>query len=99
MEATTMMGEAPQLMRYAFETIVSIGITLLVFIGKDFRSSLKEVTTNLNKLTLSVTSLIEKDNTREGMLSELKARVSAQDARLRDLELTVIKLSAKEDKE
>ena len=90
-----MITEAPQLMEYAFKTIVSIGIPIVLWILKDFKSTLKELTDNLNKLALSVTSLLEKDNSRENAIEELKTRVASIEAKLNRAERDIVRLSVK----
>jgi len=87
-----MFNEAPEMMEYVFKTIVSIGISVMIFILKDFKSSMKDLTDNLNKLTIVVTTLIEKDSNREETIIALKNEVDALEKRVNKSEKEILRL-------
>lgn len=87
-----MFTEAPEIMEYVFKTIVSIGISVMIFILKDFKSSMKDLTENLNKLTIVVTTLIEKDIGREKTIIDLKNEIDSLEKRVNKTEKEVLRL-------
>lgn len=86
-----MMEESPILLEYIFKTVVTIGIAVATYILKDFRSTLTKLTENLQSLTISVSTLVERDSTRETVILDLKKDIDVLTERLRKLEKDLIR--------
>ena len=86
-----MMQESPQLLEYVFKTIVAIGITVATFYFKDFRTTLTKLTENLQSLTISVSTLVERDSTREHVILDLRKEVDTLKERVTKLEKDLIR--------
>lgn len=88
--------EAQELLEYAFKGIISIGVGLMIYTLKDFKSSLSKLTDSLTAVTLSLRELIIKDENKAEKLTELKAELRITQSRITRLELEVARLKQKE---
>ena len=91
------MTESPELLEYVFKTIVAIGISVATFVLKDFRSTLSKLTENLQALTISVSTLVERDSSREHLISSQQRTINKLSEELRQVEQDVIRLETKLD--
>lgn len=80
------------ILEYVFKGIVSLGIGLMIYTLKDFKSSLTKLTDSLTAVTLSLRELIIKDENKSEKLSELKSEIKTMQDRLRRLESEVARL-------
>jgi len=81
--------EPTLILEYLFKGIVSIGVGLMIYTLKDFKSSLTRLADGLTAVTLSLRELIVKDENKSEKLTELKAEIKQMQERLRRLEAEV----------
>lgn len=85
-----------ELLEYAFKGVISIGVGLMIYTLKDFKSSLTRLTDSLTLVTLSLRELIIKDENKSEKLTEMKAELKTMQSRVTRLEIEVTRLKHKE---
>lgn len=80
-----MEGELNVYLEYAFKGLLSLAAMMMLYILKDFKLSLKELTKSLAAVTLSLNSLLIKDENKAERLAELKMEYDHLQADLAEL--------------
>jgi len=88
--------ETQQILEYLFKGVITLGVGLMIYTLKDFKSSLIKLTDSLTAVTLSLRELIIKDENKSEKLSELKADIKLVQDRLRRVEAEIVRLKHKE---
>lgn len=65
--------EATQVLEYCFKGLISLGVGMMIYILKDFKTSLKQVTDSLTEVTLTLKELMVKDNHKDETIAEIKS--------------------------
>ena len=88
--------ESSVVLEYVFKGIISIGVGLMIYTLKDFKTSLTRLTDSLTAVTLSLRELIIKDENKSEKLTELKAEIKTIQSKVVRLEIEVSRLKHKE---
>ena len=94
------MEVTQELIDHLFKAVIGGGVAIAVWVLKDFKKSLDEVSSNLNKVAMSVTELIQKDIHREQSLERIQVETQNLHRKVEQVEKEVIRISfSKQDKE
>ena len=64
--------ESTQIVEYVFKGVISLSVGLIIYILKDFKLSLTELTKSLITVNLSLNSLLANDKHRDVQITEIK---------------------------
>lgn len=83
------------LVEYAFKGFISLGVCLMIWTLKDFKTSLANLTESLTAVIISLRELIVKDENKAESLTEIKSRVSKLESMVARLQAEIIELKFK----
>ena len=90
--------EGAEFFEYVFKGVVSLGVGTMVFILKDFKVSLNKLSDSLAAVTLSLNSLVVKDEHKAEKLLELKLSINKIQHDIAKLQVQVFSIKHKESK-
>lgn len=80
-----MLDISPDIIEYLFKTIIGILLSLMVWLIKDFKKSLDNLSKNIGEVNLSITTLALQDKHKEQSILELKDEVDTIKKEIRHL--------------
>ena len=87
--------EASVILEYVFKGVISVGVGLMIYTLKDFKTSLTKLTDSLTAVTLSLRELIIKDENKSEKLTEIKAEINKMQNDIAHLKARVVELRYK----
>lgn len=83
-----------EMFKYILEGILTLGVGAMVWVLKDFKESITNLTNKLTEVTISLKELIIKDESKDEKIGEMKAK---QEQHERDIQLLKLKVAMLEN--
>lgn len=84
-----------EMFKYILEGVLTLGVGAMVWVLKDFKESITNLTSKLTEVTISLKELIVKDENKDEKIGEMKAK---QEQHEREIQLLKIKVAMLENK-
>jgi hypothetical protein len=84
--------ETQEIVEHIFKAVITLGVSMMIFILKDFKASLKELTSSLNAVMISLNSLLIEDKHKTNSIVAIDLEMKKNKEHLVKLEKQMIEL-------